>query len=127
LPGWEINNYRNDSISVSTVSDNNLYTKYFAVIVYLNIKPREGVINFRGATFLKEFEIVYMGFPFFSNDLGIDLGTANTLVYVSGRGLLIDEPSVVALDKSSRRVVAIGLEANGCSAGRPEKSKPSAR
>jgi rod shape-determining protein MreB len=52
-----------------------------------------------------------MGFPFFSNDLGIDLGTANTLVYVSGRGLLIDEPSVVALDKSSRRVVAIGLEA----------------
>ncbi len=42
-----------------------------------------------------------MGFPFLSNDLGIDLGTANTLIYVRGRGLLIDEPSVVAIDKSS--------------------------
>lgn len=52
-----------------------------------------------------------MGFPFMSNELGIDLGTANTLVYVRGRGLLIDEPSVVAIDKASRRVVAIGLEA----------------
>jgi rod shape-determining protein MreB len=51
------------------------------------------------------------GFSFLSNNLGIDLGTANTLVYVSGRGLLIDEPSVVALDKASKRVVAIGLEA----------------
>jgi rod shape-determining protein MreB len=50
-------------------------------------------------------------FPFLSNDLGIDLGTANTLIYVSGRGLLIDEPSVVALDKSTGRVAAIGLEA----------------
>lgn len=48
---------------------------------------------------------------FFSNDLGIDLGTANTLVYVSKRGLLIDEPSVVALEKESKKVVAIGLEA----------------
>ena len=50
-------------------------------------------------------------FPFFSNDLGIDLGTANTLVYVSGRGLLIDEPSVVALDKNTKLVKAYGLEA----------------
>ena len=49
--------------------------------------------------------------PFFSNDLGIDLGTANTLVYARGRGLLIDEPSVVAVDKSSKNVAAIGLEA----------------
>ncbi|MBN1980244.1 MAG: rod shape-determining protein [Chitinivibrionales bacterium] len=48
---------------------------------------------------------------FFSNDLGIDLGTANTLVYVSGRGLLIEEPSVVALDKSTKKVLAIGNEA----------------
>lgn len=48
---------------------------------------------------------------FFTNDLGIDLGTANTLIYVSNRGLLIDEPSVVALDKNSKKVKAIGLEA----------------
>jgi rod shape-determining protein MreB len=46
-----------------------------------------------------------------SNDLGIDLGTANTLVYVTGRGLLIDEPSVIALDKNTKKVVAIGMEA----------------
>ncbi len=50
-------------------------------------------------------------FPFLKNDLGIDLGTANTLVYVRGRGLLIEEPSVVALDKASSRVLAIGSDA----------------
>ncbi len=50
-------------------------------------------------------------FPFLANDLGIDLGTANTLIYVRGRGLLIEEPSVVALDKSTKRVLAIGGEA----------------
>ncbi|MCL2688472.1 MAG: rod shape-determining protein [Chitinispirillia bacterium] len=50
-------------------------------------------------------------FPMFSNDLGIDLGTANTLIYVRDRGLLIDEPSVVAVDKHTKKVVAIGLEA----------------
>ena len=48
---------------------------------------------------------------FLSNDLGIDLGTANTLIYASKRGLLIDEPSVVALSKESKKVVAFGLEA----------------
>jgi len=50
-------------------------------------------------------------FPLLSNDLGIDLGTANTLIYVRDRGLLIDEPSVVAVDKHTKKVVAIGLEA----------------
>jgi rod shape-determining protein MreB and related proteins len=52
-----------------------------------------------------------MGSFFLSNDLGIDLGTANTLIYVSGRGLLIDEPSVVAVDRNTRAVRAIGIEA----------------
>jgi rod shape-determining protein MreB and related proteins len=52
-----------------------------------------------------------MGSFFLSNDLGIDLGTANTLIYVSGRGLLIDEPSVVAIDRSTRTARYIGLEA----------------
>ncbi len=47
----------------------------------------------------------------FSNDIGIDLGTANTLVYVRGRGIVIDEPSVVALNTKTNRVVAVGLEA----------------
>ena len=47
----------------------------------------------------------------FSNDIGIDLGTANTLVYVRGKGVIINEPSVVAVNQKSNRVVAIGTEA----------------
>jgi rod shape-determining protein MreB len=47
----------------------------------------------------------------FSNDIGIDLGTANTLVYIGGRGIVINEPSVVALNTKTNRVVAVGLEA----------------
>lgn len=47
----------------------------------------------------------------FSRDMGIDLGTANTLVHVRGRGILLREPSVVAIDKESKRVLAVGEEA----------------
>jgi rod shape-determining protein MreB and related proteins len=47
----------------------------------------------------------------FSNDLSIDLGTANTLVYQKGRGIVMDEPSVVAVHKDSNRVLAVGKEA----------------
>jgi rod shape-determining protein MreB len=47
----------------------------------------------------------------FSNDIGIDLGTANTLVYIRGRGIVINEPSVVAVNTKTNRVVAVGLEA----------------
>jgi len=51
---------------------------------------------------------------FFSNDLAIDLGTANTLVYVKGKGIVLSEPSVVAVstgNRSKNRVLAVGLEA----------------
>ena len=48
---------------------------------------------------------------YLSNDIGIDLGTANTLVYVRGRGIVINEPSVVALNSKTSRVVAVGIEA----------------
>ena len=50
---------------------------------------------------------------FYSTDLSIDLGTANTLVYVKGRGIVLDEPSVVAIKKTDghRSVVAVGSEA----------------
>ncbi len=48
---------------------------------------------------------------FFSNDIGIDLGTANTLVYVSGRGIVLNEPSVVAVNSKTGRVVAVGSDA----------------
>jgi rod shape-determining protein MreB len=50
----------------------------------------------------------------FSNDLAIDLGTANTLVYVKGKGIVLSEPSVVAVRKNARdrsRVLAVGREA----------------
>ncbi|MGB8643808.1 MAG: rod shape-determining protein [Anaerolineae bacterium] len=50
-------------------------------------------------------------FGLFSRDVSIDLGTANTLVLVRGVGIVIDEPSVVAIEKRSKRVLAIGSEA----------------
>lgn len=50
-------------------------------------------------------------FSFFSHDIGIDLGTANTLVWVKGKGIVIREPSVVAMRKRTKQVIAIGSEA----------------
>ena len=50
-------------------------------------------------------------FGFLSHDIAIDLGTANTLVMVKGRGIVIDEPSVVAIDRSLKKILAIGAEA----------------
>ena len=50
-------------------------------------------------------------FRTFSHDVGIDLGTANTLVYVKGRGVVINEPSVVAINKKTKQILAIGEEA----------------
>ncbi len=47
----------------------------------------------------------------FSRDMGIDLGTANTLVHVQGRGILLREPSVVAVDMRTNRVISVGEEA----------------
>ena len=46
-----------------------------------------------------------------SNDIGIDLGTANTLVYVKGRGIVINEPSIVAVNQKTGRIVAVGAQA----------------
>ena len=51
---------------------------------------------------------------YFSNDIGIDLGTANTLVYVKDRGIVLREPSVVAIQQGSNRVLAVGEEAKRC-------------
>ncbi|MCZ6632824.1 MAG: rod shape-determining protein [bacterium] len=48
---------------------------------------------------------------FLSNDIGIDLGTANTLVWVKGKGIDVNEPSIVALEKQSRKPLAIGAKA----------------
>lgn len=50
-------------------------------------------------------------FGYLSHDVGIDLGTANTLVYVKGKGIVINEPSVVAVNKKTGKILAIGKEA----------------
>ncbi len=58
---------------------------------------------------MKEFkEKIY---NYLSNDIGIDLGTANTLVYLRGHGIVVNEPSVVAVNQKTGRVVAVGNEA----------------
>jgi rod shape-determining protein MreB len=65
---------------------------------------------------MTDFQVGILGrvsglFGVFSHDIGIDLGTANTLVMVKGRGIVIDEPSVVAIDRQSKKILAIGAEA----------------
>ena len=57
---------------------------------------------------------------FFSNDLAIDLGTANTLVYVKGKGIALREPSVVTIQKNSKKVLAVGSEAKAMLGRTPE-------
>ncbi|MDQ6937972.1 MAG: rod shape-determining protein, partial [Actinomycetota bacterium] len=52
-----------------------------------------------------------VGGDLLGGDLAVDLGTANTLVYARGRGILLNEPSVVAVDTTSNAVVAVGTEA----------------
>ncbi|MBI1974487.1 MAG: rod shape-determining protein [Candidatus Zambryskibacteria bacterium] len=56
----------------------------------------------------------------FSHDIGIDLGTANTLVYLRGKGIIINEPSVVAVNQKTGQVVAIGTEARSMLGRTPE-------
>ena len=48
---------------------------------------------------------------YFSKDLGIDLGTANTLVYVMGKGIVSNEPSVVAVNIRTDQIIAVGADA----------------
>ena len=56
----------------------------------------------------------------FSKDIGIDLGTANTIIYARGKGIVVREPSVVAIDKYSGKVLAVGNEANEMIGRTPE-------
>ena len=60
-----------------------------------------------------------MRWPFFkpgslfpANAIGVDLGTANTLVYVKGEGIVLNEPSVVAIDRNTKVIKGVGLELN---------------
>ncbi len=53
-----------------------------------------------------------MGFlSFLSTDIAIDLGTANTLIYIKGKGIVLNEPSIVAFDRTTKKIIAIGKEA----------------
>src|SRR5437588_13045248 len=59
-----------------------------------------------------------MRWPFFkagslfpANAIGVDLGTANTLIYVKGEGIVLNEPSVVAIDRETKKIKGVGLEA----------------
>jgi len=54
------------------------------------------------------------------NDIAVDLGTANTLVYIKGEGIVLNEPSVVAMERGSKRIVGIGLEAKRMLGRTPE-------
>jgi len=57
---------------------------------------------------------------YFSNDIGIDLGTANTLIFVKGKGIVLTEPSIVAIDKTTNKVLAVGKEAKEMIGKTPE-------
>jgi len=57
----------------------------------------------------------------FSNDVAIDLGTANTLVYLRGKGIVLNEPSVVAVDRTTGKVIAVGKEAKSMLGRTPDE------
>jgi rod shape-determining protein MreB and related proteins len=57
----------------------------------------------------------------FANDVAIDLGTANTLVYLRGKGIVLNEPSVVAVDRTTNKVIAVGKEAKSMLGRTPDE------
>lgn len=50
-------------------------------------------------------------FDFFSSDIAMDLGTANTLIHIKGKGIVLNEPSIVAFDRNTKKIIALGNEA----------------
>ena len=68
---------------------------------------------------MTEKEVTYM----WAKDIGIDLGTANVLIYVKGQGIVLNEPSIVAIDTDSKSVIAVGTEANEMLGRTPGKVK----
>ena len=63
----------------------------------------------------------------FAKDIGIDLGTANVLIYIKGQGIVLNEPSIVAIDSDSKKVLAVGQEARemfGRTPGRVKAIRP---
>src|SRR5437016_14514948 len=60
------------------------------------------------------------GALFPANAIGVDLGTANTLIYVKGEGIVLNEPSVVAIDRETKQIKGVGLEAKRMLGRTPE-------
>lgn len=60
-----------------------------------------------------------------AKDIGIDLGTASVLVYVKGKGVVLNEPSVVAMDKTTGKLLKVGTDAQAMLAVTPATSSPS--
>ena len=59
----------------------------------------------------------------FNKDIGIDLGTANVLIYIKGQGIVLNEPSVVAIDADTKKPLAVGSEAHEMLGRTPGKVK----
>ena len=57
----------------------------------------------------------------FSHDIGIDLGTANVLIYLKGEGVVLNEPSVVAIDSNTKKTLAVGADARSMLGRTPGK------
>jgi len=87
-----------------------------------------GVFGDRTQLLQEEGKIEMMGrmLDFLSKDMAMDLGTANTLIYVRGKGVVLDEPSMVAVDKNTNKVVSVGKEAKNL-AGRHGENIESGR
>lgn len=56
-----------------------------------------------------------------AKDIGIDLGTANVLIYIKGRGIVLNEPSIVVIDTETNKVIAVGEEAREMLGRTPKK------
>ncbi len=76
----------------------------------------------------KERRVAPMAWPKFNigsflpaTEIAVDLGTSNTLIYVRGEGIVLNEPSVVAIEKASGKVLGIGLEAKRMLGRKPER------
>ena len=58
----------------------------------------------------------------FNKDIGIDLGTANVLIYLKGKGIVLNEPSIVVVDTDTKKVIAVGNEAKEISNNHQESN-----
>ena len=62
-----------------------------------------------------------------AKDIGIDLGTASVLIYIKGQGIVLNEPSVVAMDKNTGKLLKVGADAQAMLGRTPETLWPSGR